>query len=252
MIQIKHLSKTFLKHKHEVKALDDVSLEIEKGISFGVIGLSGAGKSSFIRCINRLEKSCGGEIHIDGENILSLSPKALRKKRQKIGMIFQNFNLLSSKTVYENIAFPLELAGWSKVQIQDKVTQLLKEMDLEEKKDMYPSHLSGGQKQRVGIARALALEPNVLLCDEATSALDPKTTHEILNLLKNINREYGVTLVVITHEMSVVKKICSHVAYIEQGKIIESGKTQDVFLKPVREETKRFMKYVNEEEGFNV
>lgn len=241
MIEIKNLSKVYKKSNLTVQALDKVSLSVSKGDVFGIIGLSGAGKSSLVRCINRLETPSEGEILFKGEDLLKLSPALLRKKRQEIGMIFQNFNLFSSKTVYENIAFPLRIAKYDARTIHNRVLTLLKRVGLEEKKDMYPANLSGGQKQRVGIARALACEPKVLLCDEATSALDPQTTKQTLSLLKELNEETGLTLIVITHEMDVIKAICNKVAILENGQVIESGHTTDVFTKPHKEETKHFL-----------
>ena len=241
MIQIHALTKVYSKGDQIVKALDGVDLHIEKGDIYGIIGLSGAGKSSLVRCINRIEDPTSGLIIIGGTDMLSLSGKPLRQARQKIGMIFQNFNLLSSKTVYDNIAFPLKLLKMNAADIHDRVMFLLEKVELTDKAQAYPINLSGGQKQRVGIARALANAPEILLCDEATSALDPKTTQQILTLLKRVAEELAVTLVVITHEMEVIKAICNKVAILESGKVIEQGRTIDVFTKPTREETRHFI-----------
>ena len=238
MIKIEHLNKTYKSNK--VKALDDINIEIEKGDIYGIVGLSGAGKSSLVRCINRLEEADSGKIVINGVDILSLSKKALIEQRKKIGMIFQSFNLFSSKTIFENIAYPLRLAKMSEEMIKLRVDELLSIVDLKDKKQTYPSQLSGGQKQRVGIARAIANNPDVLLCDEATSALDPKTTGQILDLLLDINKKTKLTIVVITHEMEVIKQICNKVAIIEHGKIIDSGRVIDLFSKPANEKTKHF------------
>jgi len=241
MIKIESLTKVYKKGDQVVRAIDGIDLQIHKGDIYGIIGLSGAGKSSLVRCINRIEDPTSGTIIVDGTDILSLKGKALRQARQKIGMIFQNFNLLSSKTVYENIAFPLKLQKLDKAVIHERVMELLEKVELSDKANAYPINLSGGQKQRVGIARALANAPEILLCDEATSALDPKTTKQILELLKKINTEMGVTLVVITHEMEVIKEVCNKVAILEAGKVIEQGDTIDVFTREVSEETRHFI-----------
>lgn len=241
MIKIEHLNKTYKSNK--VKALDDINIEIKKGDIYGIVGLSGAGKSSLVRCINRLEEADSGKIIINNVDILSLSKKELIEQRKKIGMIFQSFNLFSSKTIFENIAYPLRLAKMSEDKIKLRVEELLDIVELKEKKDTYPSQLSGGQKQRVGIARAIANNPDVLLCDEATSALDPKTTAQILDLLLDINRKTKLTIVVITHEMEVIKHICNKVAIIERGKIIDSGRVIDLFSKPANERTKHFVEF---------
>lgn len=241
MIQIHALTKVYSKGDQIVKALDGIDLHIEKGDIYGIIGLSGAGKSSLVRCINRIEDPTSGSVIIGGIDMLSLSGKPLRQARQKIGMIFQNFNLLSSKTIYENIAFPLKLLKMNAADIHERVMFLLEKVELTDKAHAYPINLSGGQKQRVGIARALANAPEILLCDEATSALDPKTTKQILDLLKRVAEELGVTLVVITHEMEVIKAICNKVAILESGKVIEQGHTIDVFTKPTSEETRHFI-----------
>ena len=241
MIQISELTKVYSKNGQIVKALDGIDLEIEKGDIYGIIGLSGAGKSSLIRCINRIEEPSSGRVVISGVDITALSEKELRKSRQNIGMIFQNFNLLSSKTVYDNIAFPLRLQKYSEAIIKEKVTSLLEKVELTDKANVYPSNLSGGQKQRVGIARALATEPEILLCDEATSALDPKTTKQILSLLKTLSYELGITLVVITHEMEVIKAICNKVAILEAGKIFEKGVTAELFSTVPTPQTRHFL-----------
>ncbi|QEK12993.1 methionine ABC transporter ATP-binding protein [Crassaminicella thermophila] len=241
MIKIDNLSKVYTKGRNKVVALKDINLRIDKGDIYGIIGLSGAGKSSLIRCINRLEEPTNGDIWVNGINLVTLKNKELRKARKKIGMIFQNFNLLHSKTVFENIAFPLKLVKTPEKIIKERVSELLELVELSDKANVYPSQLSGGQKQRVGIARALANNPDVLLCDEATSALDPKTTKQILNLLKNINKEFGLTIVVITHEMEVIKEICNRVAILEGGYIIEEGHTIDIFSKPGNNVTKHFV-----------
>lgn len=241
MIEIQNLSKIYEKVHQKVVAIEHIDLKVERGDIYGIVGLSGAGKSSLVRCINRIEDPTTGTVTVDGVDLTSLSGRALRTERQKIGMIFQNFNLLSSKTVFENIAFPLRLKGLDKEQIQKRVLDLLEKVELTEKADVYPVNLSGGQKQRVGIARALANEPSVLLCDESTSALDPKTTKQILGLLKRINKEFGVTLVVITHEMDVIKAICNKVAILESGRIIAKGDTIDVFTRKTSEATKHFI-----------
>lgn len=240
MIVLKNVSKTFTGAK-DIHAVKKVSLKIEDGEIFGIVGYSGAGKSTLVRLINQLEKADAGEIEVNGIDIKSLKGKALRNERQKIGMIFQNFNLLWSRTVKENIAFPLEIAKYSKEEIDDRCNELLKMVGLVDKANAYPSELSGGQKQRIGIARALALKPKVLLCDEATSALDPKTTDNILNLLKEINEDQKITIVIITHQMEVVQKICHRIAVMADGKVIETGKTADIFRSPNNPLTKQLI-----------
>lgn len=241
MINLNHVTKVFQTKSGPVTAVDDVSLQINKGEIFGVIGYSGAGKSTLIRTINGLEKPTSGTIYVDGENITAISGKKLRKVRQNIGMIFQHFNLLWSRTVRENIAFPLEIAGVPRKERLRRVDELIELVGLKGKENSYPSELSGGQKQRVGIARSLANQPKVLLCDEATSALDPETTDAILDLLVKINREFGLTIVIITHEMHVVRKICHRVAVMDGGKIVESGPVMEIFKNPQQEITKRFI-----------
>jgi D-methionine transport system ATP-binding protein len=244
MIDLKGIEKTYPGSSGPVHALKGVSIQVNSGEIFGVIGKSGAGKSTLIRCINMLEKPTVGTVVVDGEELSSLSERELRDARKKIGMIFQHFNLLSSRTVYDNIAFPLELAGWDKKKIEAAVAPLLDLVGLSDKRNQYPSQLSGGQKQRVGIARALTNRPKVLLCDEATSALDPQTTQSILELLKDINRRLGLTIVLITHEMQVIKQICDRVAVIENGIIIEQGPVIDLFAKPETTTTREFIRTI--------
>ncbi|GLB60867.1 methionine ABC transporter ATP-binding protein [Cytobacillus sp. NCCP-133] len=241
MIEIKELVKVYEMKKGSVMGVDHVTLTVEKGEIFGIVGYSGAGKSSLLRCLNLLETPTSGEIKIDGLSLTALGKKDLRKARLKIGMIFQHFHLVSSKTVYENIAFALKAAHKTKSQIDARVKELLDMVGLTDKRDVYPSQLSGGQKQRVGIARALANNPSVLLCDEATSALDPSTTKSILALLKKINKELGLTIVLITHEMEVVKDICDRMAVMQDGKVIEEGKVYDLFSNPQQPLTKDFI-----------
>ena len=241
LIHIKDVTKTYKGASGPIEALKGVSLDIEEGTVFGIIGLSGAGKSSLIRCINMLEEPTSGTVGIAGEEMTTLSKSELREARKGIGMIFQHFNLLSSRTVADNVAFPLELSGWGKEQIQNRVIELLELVGLSDKAQQYPAQLSGGQKQRVGIARALASKPRVLLCDEATSALDPQTTKSILTLLQDINRKLNLTIVLITHEMQVVKEICKEVAVIEDGLIIEQGTAYEVFTRPQHPTTKEFV-----------
>ncbi|MCI6870655.1 MAG: methionine ABC transporter ATP-binding protein [Selenomonadales bacterium] len=241
MIQLSHIEKIYDSPSGPVRALKDISLHIEKGDIYGIIGLSGAGKSTLVRCINLLERPTKGTVVVDGQEITAMSDSQLRAARKNIGMIFQHFNLLSSATVYENVAFPLELAKTNKDVIQKKVTELLELVGLADKADQYPSQLSGGQKQRVGIARALASDPKVLLCDEATSALDPQTTKSILELIKDINAKLKLTVVVITHEMQVIKEICDKVAVIQNGLIAENGPVLDVFINPQQPITREFI-----------
>jgi D-methionine transport system ATP-binding protein len=228
MIEIKNISKTFRQKKQAFKALDNVSLQVKKGDIVGIIGSSGAGKSTLIRCLNLLELPDSGQIIVNGTDLIKLSSKQLAEQRKKIGMIFQHFNLLSSRTVFGNVALPLELDNVSKTAIGNKVNELLKIVGLEDKANDYPKSLSGGQKQRVAIARALANDPYLLLCDEATSALDPATTQSILQLLKDINQRLGITILLITHEMDVIKAICNHVAVIDKGQLIAKGTLEDI------------------------
>ncbi|RMZ59634.1 ATP-binding cassette domain-containing protein [Chryseobacterium nematophagum] len=228
MIEIKNVTKIFSPQKEPFKALDNVSMNIKQGDIVGVIGFSGAGKSTLIRTVNLLERPDSGEIHINGKDFTKLNSKQLANERKKIGMIFQHFNLLSSRTVFENIALPLELGNKKKENINKKVNELLKIVGLEDKAHDYPKSLSGGQKQRVAIARALANDPYILLCDEATSALDPATTKAILQLLKDINQKLGITILLITHEMEVIKAICHEVAVIDKGKLLAKGTLQEI------------------------
>lgn len=241
MIELNHITKHFNHKNRQVVALDDVSLTVPEGRIFGVIGASGAGKSTLIRCVNLLERPSSGTVTVDGKALMKLSPSELARERRHIGMIFQHFNLLSSRTVFQNIAFPLELDGQSKQEISKRVYELLALVGLEDKAQDYPARLSGGQKQRVAIARTLASNPRVLLCDEATSALDPATTKSILALLKDINRRLNITILLITHEMRVVKNICDEVAVISSGKLIEQGPVDEVFSNPKHELTKEFI-----------
>ena len=239
MIKLDHITQTYKTPEgREFKALDDVSIEIRPGEIFGIIGRSGAGKSTLVRCINLLNRPSEGTVTVDGKNLTELSEDELRESRRSIGMIFQHFNLLSSRTVYDNVALPLELVGTPKNVIREKVEPLLKLVGLTEHAHKYPSQLSGGQKQRVGIARALTNDPKVLLSDEATSALDPETTVATLALLKRINKELGITIVMITHEMQVVKQICERIVVMNYGKIVEQGKVVDIFMSPQHETTK--------------
>ena len=241
MITLSHIEKTYAGADGAVTALKDISLTVAKGEIFGVIGLSVAGKSTLVRCINLLERPTKGSVIVDGLDMMALSDAELRKARKSIGMIFQHFNLLSSATVYDNVAFPLRLSGMAEDAIRAKVEPLLSLVGLDDKAQQYPSQLSGGQKQRVGIARALASEPKVLLCDEATSALDPQTTKAILELIRDINQKLGLTVVIITHEMQVIKDICDKVAVIEDGVIAEQGPVAEVFLNPRQKITKDFI-----------
>ncbi|AJO19879.1 Methionine import ATP-binding protein MetN [Bacillus paralicheniformis] len=246
MINLQNVSKIYRSKHGDVNAVQDVTLTIKKGEIFGIIGYSGAGKSSLIRLLNGLEQPTSGTVEVAGRTISEIKGKKLRNARQEISMIFQHFNLLWSRTVRDNIAFPLEIAGVSKAKRLKRVAELIKLVGLEGKENAYPSQLSGGQKQRVGIARALANNPKVLLCDEATSALDPQTTDSILGLLSDINERLGLTIVLITHEMHVIRKICHRVAVMENGKVVEEGDVLNVFLKPQEEMTKRFVQQVTE------
>ena len=241
MIKISNLEKIYDSPSGAVKALKGINLNIGRGEIYGIIGLSGAGKSTLIRCINMLERPTSGKVVVDGKDLTAMNDEELRQMRKQMGMIFQHFNLLSSATVYDNVAFPLRLSNTDEEVIRKKVEPLLKLVGLSDKSGQYPSQLSGGQKQRVGIARALASDPKVLLCDEATSALDPQTTKSILRLIKEINRELELTVVVITHEMQVIKEICDKVAVISNGVIAEQGSVLDVFTDPQHEITKEFI-----------
>lgn len=255
MIELKHLSKVYDNGKTRVEAIKDINLTIGDGDIFGIIGLSGAGKSTLIRCINFLEKPTEGQVIFDGTDLGSISHKELLKKRQSMSMIFQSFNLLSQRTALDNICYPLEISGVKKKQARERARELLKTVDLEDKANSYPVQLSGGQQQRVAIARALATNPKVLLCDEATSALDPNTTSSILNLLKEINAKMGVTIVVITHEMRVIEKICNKVAVIDNSHIVEEGPVKEVFTAPKSQIAKQLIlpknDFVQEVEGLN-
>ncbi|RJT38628.1 methionine ABC transporter ATP-binding protein MetN [Rahnella woolbedingensis] len=232
MIKLSNITKVFQQGSRQIVALSDVSLHVPAGQIYGVIGSSGAGKSTLIRCVNLLERPTEGQVLVDGQDLISFSEKELTRARRQIGMIFQHFNLLSSRTVFGNVALPLELDNLSSAEIKKRVSELLSLVGLEDKHDAYPANLSGGQKQRVAIARALASNPKVLLCDEATSALDPATTRAILELLKDINRRLGLTILLITHEMDVVKRICDQVAVISDGKLIEQDKVSEMFSHP--------------------
>jgi D-methionine transport system ATP-binding protein len=241
IIKLDHLSKTFKSKDSVVNALDNINLEIQKGEIFGIIGMSGAGKSTLVRCINLLEKPTEGSVLFDGQDLLKLNQKALRKSRQAMGMIFQQFNLLMQRTALKNICFPSELSGLSKEKAQTRALELLEIVGLSDKANVYPSQLSGGQKQRVAIARALATNPKVLLCDEATSALDPATTHSILSLIKKLNEQLGITIVIITHEMSVIQEICQRVAIIDASQIVEIGTVKEIFSSPKSSAGKKFI-----------
>ena len=252
IIEIHNLSKTFVTKDADVEALQNIDLSIQAGDIYGIIGMSGAGKSTLVRCLNFLERPTSGTVEIEGRDLSTLSEKELRAKRAEIGMIFQHFNLLMQKNVCDNICFPLLYGGvdkkhggtrdaMSRKAARQRAQELLEIVGMAEKADAYPSQLSGGQKQRVAIARALAANPKILLCDEATSALDPQTTQSILQLLKQINQEYGITIVIITHEMSVVREICSHVAIIGSGHLVEQGKVADVFSHPKTNEAKELI-----------
>ena len=244
IIEFKNISKTFKSKNSEVHALKNISLSVQKGDIFGVIGFSGAGKSTLVRMINALEKPTSGSVIVNDENVLELRGENLRGFRKNIGMIFQHFNLLESRTVFQNIAIPLELEHWPKSKITARVNQLLKFVELDEKANFFPNELSGGQKQRVGIARALTLNPEILLCDEATSALDPRTTDSILELLQRINKDLNVTIIMITHQMNVIQKVCNKVAVLEKGELVESGNVIDVFGNPQKETTRGFIRTV--------
>lgn len=249
MIEIKDLSKVYNTEHGEFKAIENVNLTIEDGDIFGIIGMSGAGKSTLVRCINLLERPTSGQIIIDGQDITGLKGKELLQLRRNIGMIFQRFNLLMQRTVEQNVAYPLEICGYSKDAIKKRVAELLEIVDLTSKAKNYPVQLSGGQQQRVSIARALANNPSILLCDEPTSALDTLTTNSLLKLLKDINKQFGVTIIVITHEMSVVDKICNKVAVINDAHIIEEGYTKDVFADPKEDMTRMLLREISSTGG---
>ncbi|MEZ9765121.1 methionine ABC transporter ATP-binding protein MetN [Vibrio splendidus] len=242
MIKVNQVNKVFYQGTKEINALIDINLHIPQGQIFGVIGSSGAGKSTLIRCVNMLEAPTSGEVIVDGIDLTKLSKSELSEARRNIGMIFQHFNLLSSRTVFNNVALPLELAGKDKAAIEAKVSELLELVGLSDKRDTYPANLSGGQKQRVAIARALASDPKVLLCDEATSALDPATTQSILELLREINRKLNITILLITHEMDVVKSICHEVAIIGDGELVEKGTVGEIFAHPKTELAHQFIR----------
>ena len=241
MIEIKNLSKTFRTADGDVEALKNVSLKIEDGDIYGIIGMSGAGKSTLVRCINMLERPTDGQVIINGTDMAELSPAQLRAERRDITMIFQGFNLLMQRTCLKNICFPLELAGVKKADAVKRAKQLLETVGLPDKANAYPAQLSGGQQQRIAIARALATDPKVLLCDEATSALDPKTTHSILELIKDINRDLGITVIIITHQMSVVEEVCRHVAILDGGSVVEEGAVSDIFSAPKSDAARRLV-----------
>lgn len=248
MIELKNVSKVFSDGTQEIVAVDDVSLHIDEGETFGIIGYSGAGKSTLVRTLNGLEQPTSGSITVAGKELSRLNGKQLRQSRQKIGMIFQHFNILWSRTVVENIMFPLEIAGVPKKERLERAQELVRLVGLDGREGAYPSELSGGQKQRVGIARALANDPDVLLCDEATSALDPKTTDDVLELLLDINRRLDLTIVIITHEMEVIRKICDRVAVMQGGRVVETGKTTDIFQNPKEKITREFIQQDEDED----
>ncbi len=243
VIEIKDLNKTFKSKEGEINALSSIELTVKRGEIVGIIGFSGAGKSTLVRCINALERPDSGSILVNGENVCELKGKKLLELRRNVGMIFQNFNLLQQKTVLKNVLFPLEVAGVKKAEALERATKLLEEVNLADKRKAYPAQLSGGQKQRVAIARALALNPQVLLCDEATSALDPETTGQILELIRNFNEKYYLTVVVISHQLAVVKSVCSRVAVIDKGKICETGTVDEVFTNPTSDAAKRLLAF---------
>lgn len=244
MIELKHIEKTYTKDSQQVHALHHINLRVNKGDIFGLIGYSGAGKSTLIRLINLLEQPSSGEIWVDGVNIHTLSSHQQRLHTKKIGMIFQHFNLLETKTVAQNVAIPLILSGVNKKEVEQRVNDILAYVELTSKKESYPGQLSGGQKQRVGIARALITNPSILLCDEATSALDPQTTRSILNLLQKINKEQNITILLVTHEMEVIEQICHRVAVMENGQIIEEGSVLSIFSDPKQTTTKKFVQTI--------
>ena len=241
IIRLEHVFKNYGTKAEPMVALHDVNLSINRGEIYGIIGMSGAGKSTLVRCLNYLERPTSGDVYIEERALGNMKEKELRKTRQHIAMIFQHFNLLMQRNVVDNICFPLEIAGLSKQEARKKAKELLKVVGLEEKEEAYPAQLSGGQKQRVAIARALANDPKILLCDEATSALDPQTTKAILALLKKINKEFGITIVIITHEMAVVQEICTHVAIVDHGKIVETGEVSQIFASPKTKEARKLV-----------
>ncbi|MDD6812100.1 MAG: ATP-binding cassette domain-containing protein [Lachnospiraceae bacterium] len=241
IIEVRNLKKVYTTKDAEVEALQDINLSIQAGDIYGIIGMSGAGKSTLVRCLNFLERPTEGTVEIEGKDLSTLTDKELRRQRSRIAMIFQHFNLLMQKNVVDNICFPLVISGMKKKEARKKAEELLEIVGMTEKAKAYPSQLSGGQKQRVAIARALAVNPKILLCDEATSALDPQTTQSILALLKDINKRYGITIVIITHEMAVVREICSHVAIIGNGHLVEQGRVVDIFSHPKTKEAKELI-----------
>ena len=241
VIELKHLSKTFSTGEGEFHALEDVSLTVQTGDIFGIVGMSGAGKSTLVRCINLLEKPTSGHVIIDGQDMTALSARALLEMRRSISMIFQQFNLLMQRTCLKNICFPMEIAGVPAAEAKKRALELLDVVGLPDKADAYPAQLSGGQKQRIAIARALASDPKVLLCDEATSALDPTTTRSILRLIQDINKRLGITVIIITHEMAVVEEICTHVAILDHGHMVETGTVEDIFSNPKTEAGRRLV-----------
>ncbi|MCR5467944.1 MAG: ATP-binding cassette domain-containing protein [Lachnospiraceae bacterium] len=241
VIKVEHLAKSFDTAEQKVHAVRDISFSVEKGEIFGVIGLSGAGKSTLVRCLNLLERPDAGAVYVDGKNLMELNKNELMLARREISMIFQNYNLLMQRSVLDNVGFPLEIAGVSKSEARKQALHYLETVGLKEKANAFPAQLSGGQKQRVAIARALAAKPKIILCDEATSALDPETTDTILNLLSRINKEYGITIILITHEMRVVEEICNRVAVLDGGKIAEMGNTKEVFDNPKTLAAKRLL-----------
>ena len=241
MIEVQGLSKVFETDDGKVEALKDITLSIEAGDIYGIIGMSGAGKSTLVRCLNYLERPTSGTVCIEGKDLGTMTQWQLRQMRREISMIFQHFNLLMQKNVIDNICFPLVIGGMKKNEARERAKELLEIVELSDKAQAYPSQLSGGQKQRVAIARALAVNPKILLCDEATSALDPRTTQSILRLLQEINQKYGITIVIITHEMSVVREICSHVAIIGEGRLVEQGRVSDIFAHPKTAEAKELI-----------
>lgn len=243
VIEIKDLNKSFKSKEGEINALSSIGLTVKRGEIVGIIGFSGAGKSTLVRCINALERPDSGSIEVNGENVCTLKGKKLLELRRNVGMIFQNFNLLQQKTVLKNVLFPLEVAGVKKAEALERAMKLLEEVNLSDKCKAYPSQLSGGQKQRVAIARALALNPQVLLCDEATSALDPETTGQILELIRKFNEKYNLTVVVISHQLAVVKSVCNRVAVIDKGKICETGTVDEVFTNPSSDAAKRLLAF---------
>ena len=241
MIRIENLSKTFAQSNTSVDALKNVNIHIEKGDIFGIIGISGAGKSTLVRCMNLLERPTSGEIWVDGQELEQMSAKDLRRARREITMIFQHFNLLMQRTCLRNVCFPMELSGMKKADAEKRARELLDLVGLPDKANAYPAQLSGGQQQRIAIARALATNPKVLLCDEATSALDPNTTHQILQLIRVLNRELGITVVIITHQMSVIEEICTRVAILDGGEVAEEGRVEDIFAHPATDAARRLV-----------